>query len=266
KNGGLLAMFPAGEVAHLRWEERSITDPPWKTAAARLALRTQSAVVPLFFEGTNGLFFHLAGALPPCLPTLRPPPQVGKMRHRTVHLRIGNAIPYGVLNASGGAIRATEYLRSRTFFLSNRPRPTAPCLPYLSLTQPRAGSIDLSSSQRPLADEVAALPAHCEVAGNDQFSVFLTRARQIPRLLPEIGRSREIAFRQVGEGTGKQTDLDSFDEYYEHLFLWDKVESRLAGAYRLALTTGILERFGARGLYTSALFHYKPQFFDRLGP
>src|SRR5262249_21664316 len=61
EGGGLLAMFPAGEVAHLHWEERSITDPPWKTAAARLALRTQCAVVPAFFEGLKWFVFSPGG-------------------------------------------------------------------------------------------------------------------------------------------------------------------------------------------------------------
>jgi hypothetical protein len=76
---------------------------------------------------------------------------------------------------------------------------------------------------------------------NDDFSVFLAGSRQIPQLLLEIGRRREIAFRQVGEGTGRDTDLDHFDEHYQHLFLWNKADCRLAGAYRVALTTDVLE-------------------------
>jgi hypothetical protein len=48
--GGLLAMFPSGEVAHLRWEERSVTDPPWKTAAARLALENSLKNIEAFFR------------------------------------------------------------------------------------------------------------------------------------------------------------------------------------------------------------------------
>src|SRR5258708_4025106 len=128
------------------------------------------------------------------------------------------------------------------------------------------GPVGLPANQRSLSEEVAALPAYCELAGNNEFSVFLAGARQIPRLLLEIGRRREVAFRQVGEGTRKAADLDRFDEHYQHLFLWNKADGRLAGAYRLALTTDVLKQFGIRGLYTSTLFRYKPRFFDRLGP
>ena len=53
------------------------------------------------------------------------------------------------------------------------------------------------------------------------FQVWYADAFQIPMLLKEIGRLREIAFRNVGEGTGKTEDLDQFDSYYQHLFLWD---------------------------------------------
>jgi len=50
------------------------------------------------------------------------------------------------------------------------------------------------------------------------------------------------------------------------LFLWSKSDSRLAGAYRLAVTTDVLSRFGIDGLYTSTLFRFHPEFFRRIGP
>jgi hypothetical protein len=85
-------------------------------------------------------------------------------------------------------------------------------------------------------------------------------------MLAEIGRCRELAFRKVGEGTGKHAGLDRFDEHYQHLFLWNKTDSRLAGAYRLAATSDVLPRFGISGLYTSTLFRFHPHFFEHIGP
>src|SRR5271157_1068778 len=87
-----------------------------------------------------------------------------------------------------------------------------------------------------------------ELAGDKNYSVYLAPAPRIPRMLAEIGRCRELAFRKVGEGTGKHADLDRFDEYYRHLFLWNKTDRRLAGAYRLAVTSDVLPRFGIDGL------------------
>jgi putative hemolysin len=264
-NSGVLAIFPAGEVAHLQWIEHSITDPAWKPTAARLALKTQSPVVPVFFEGANSLSFHLAGTLHPHLRTISLIREFHKLRGRTIPVRIGQAIPANLLSSYGDPDRATEYLRSRTFFLSNRPRPAS--VHPLPTTQPaRVTTIDPPAPERLLAEEVAALPADCELSRSGDFSVFLASAPQIPRLLPEIGRRRELAFRLVGEGTGKEIDLDRFDNHYYHLFLWNRADSCLAGAYRLALTTEVLERFGIRGLYTSTLFRFHAEFFERLGP
>ena len=263
--GGLLALFPAGEVAHLCWDGHTVTDPPWKTAAARLALRTESTVVPVFFEGGNGLMFHLAGTLHPGFRTLSLPREFGKMRRRTVHLRIGSAIPYSVLHTCGDAVRATEYLRSRTFFLANRPWPAAHhARPDPAFT--RTGSTAAPADERSLAEEVAALPASCELARGDEFAVFCATSTQIPRLLSAIGERREEAFQRVGEGTGKGSDLDRFDRHYHHLFLWHKSDRRLAGAYRLAITTDVIREFGVRGLYTSTLFRFGRGFMERLGP
>jgi putative hemolysin len=262
---GLLAMFPAGEVAHLDWTEHSITDPPWKTTAARFALRAQCPVVPVFFEGANSLSFQLTGTIHPRLRTMSLAREFRKLRGRTIRVRIGSPIPHSVLKAYADPDRATEYLRSRTFFLSHRLSTARNAAQPVPDSQPPA--LDLGSLTRGLlSDEVAALPADCELIRNGEFTVYLASAVQIPRLLLEIGRRRELAFRLVGEGTGRQIDLDWFDDHYYHLFLWNRADGRLAGAYRLALTSEVLDRFGIRGLYTSTLFRYQPQFFERIGP
>ena len=129
---------------------------------------------------------------------------------------------------------ATEYLRSRTLFLANRPWPAVLPSP---LDTPK--SLPLASAygtEGLLSLETAALPADAELVRTDEFSVFVARAIEIPRLLKEIGCAREQAFRLVGEGTGKETDLDWFDEHYYHLFLWSRRDRCLAGAYRMTLT------------------------------
>lgn len=97
-----------------------------------------------------------------------------------------------------------------------------------------------------------------------EFAVYLAPAEEIPGILREIGRLREVTFRQVGEGTGKACDLDEFDAHYQHLFLWDKAAGAVAGAYRLAVCSNVLQRRGAAGLYTATLFHYGPEFLRRL--
>jgi hypothetical protein len=92
----------------------------------------------------------------------------------------------------------------------------------------------------------------------------VSAAPLIPHLLREIGRLREVSFRAVGEGTGEDIDLDRFDDYYLHIFLWDEKERRVAGAYRLGRCDMIMRRHGAKGLYTSTLFKFRKPFLQHL--
>ena len=77
---------------------------------------------------------------------------------------------------------------------------------------------------------------------------------------------RELTFRAVGEGSGKCADIDVFDTYYLHLFVWDAQANAIVGAYRLGLVDEILARYGKRGLYTHSLFKYGPRMLDALKP
>jgi len=265
-SGGLLVLFPAGEVAHLDWRERSVTDGPWKPAAARLALRAACPVVPVFFDGANSVSFQVAGAVHPGLRTIGLAREFHKLRGKTVRLRVGNPIPHASIAGSASPEMATAYLRSRTFLLANRSAPS-PGLPSVKCAgRTRPCPVAPPAEERLLSEDVAALPRECELTGNAEFAVLLAPARAIPRLLGEIGRAREVAFRAAGEGSGKRADLDRFDAYYQHLVLWSKTDRRLAGAYRLAITTDVLPRLGTGGLYTSTLFRFKPGFFERIGP
>ena len=117
-----------------------------------------------------------------------------------------------------------------------------------------------------LESEVSKLAPERSLVQNEDFTVLIAKADEIPNVLHEIGRLRELTFRQVGEGTGKSIDLDRFDDYYWHLFVWNRHASEVAGAYRLGPSSEILPRFGPNGFYTSELFQWKQSFLDRISP
>jgi putative hemolysin len=114
--------------------------------------------------------------------------------------------------------------------------------------------------------EIEQLPAEQCLAKNGAQSVWQATAQQIPLVIEEIGRLRELSFRAANEGTGKPQDLDRFDAYYQHLFIWNAKAAEIVGAYRVGATDRILERHGRRGLYSSTLFDSRMEFFRRLGP
>ena len=61
RGGGMLGIFPAGEVAHLHLRKGCITDPEWNEGIARLVRLTRASVLPVYFEGSNGPLFQLLG-------------------------------------------------------------------------------------------------------------------------------------------------------------------------------------------------------------
>ncbi len=255
--GGLLVMFPAGEVSHLNWGEMPVADPKWNTASARLALKVGCPTLPLFFNGANSMPFQMLGTIHPQLRTLNLARELVKKRNHSINVRVGTPISANALRAYADAESATSYLRARTYLLLNRSVPEGK--PSPNSAQP----VVSKSSSNVLEREVADLEVlH---AGNG-FRVLLAGAKEIPNVLREIGRCRELTYREIGEGTGNSIDLDEFDSYYQHMFLWHDADRRVAGAYRLAATQDVLFSRGVKGLYTNTLFHYNPAFFERIGP
>ena len=268
EGGGMLAIFPAGEVSHWQMAQAEVTDPRWSDVAARLVGKTGAAALPVFFCGGNSLGFHVVGLLHPRLRTLLLLEEFLQQAGKKVTVRVGNVIPADSLASFGSEKEAIEYLRWRTYLLGQRGR-TQVRLPAAvrSVWQRRESApIAPALPTELLACDREALPAERCLAQNGEWAVYAAQAAEVPHLLEEIGRLRELTFRQAGEGTGKRSDLDRFDRYYWHLFLWNHARNELVGAYRAANTAEVLEREGLRGLYTATLFRYDQRFFASIGP
>jgi putative hemolysin len=263
--GGLLVVFPAGEVSHLHLSGRTIADSPWNENLAGIVRHSGAAVLPVFFAGANSPLFQLAGLLHPRLRTALLPRELLNKRQRRIPVRIGNPIANRKLSAIGNDAELVAYLRLRTYLLASR----APCSEAKVCAPPTTGILEPLAAAQPLellAAEVEALPPAQVLAESGPLVALQADARQIPYLLLEIGRLRELTFRQVGEGSGRQIDIDRFDAHYTHLFLWNRETLEVVGAYRLGRTDEIRARSGVAGLYSHTLFAYSEELLDRLGP
>lgn len=116
-----------------------------------------------------------------------------------------------------------------------------------------------------LKQDVDALDASERLLALGGYAVYCATAQQLPNVLREIGRLRELAFRAVGQGTGKALDLDRYDPNYHHLFVWSESSGEIVGAYRLAFTHELIASRGVTALYTHSLFEFDALLFDRLG-
>jgi putative hemolysin len=268
-NGGMLATFPAGEVSHIRVRHFDIADPEWNVIAARFARKTGAAVLPVYFPGCNSAMFQTLGLLHPQLRTARLINEFLQQTDKKIEVRIGSLVPARAIRDIASDREAADYLRWRTYILSQRgERRRKPILPAIRINSVPAAHEAVAP---PLSPELLLADVERLGAGNclhetPEFVAYLAEAAEIPSLLQEIGRLREITFREVGEGTGRAIDLDGFDQHYKHILLWSKTRRELVGAYRLGTTTEILPRQGVRGFYTNTLFRFQPELFDQLGP
>jgi putative hemolysin len=271
RNGGMLGVFPAGEVAHWRSDKRSVTDPAWNSSIARLARATGATLVPAYFHGRNGALFQAAGFVHPRLRTALLPYELLNKRNATIEMCVGNPISWSKAKEMETDEAITEHVRRRTYALAARTERRRSATAFLSRRRdasPHRGlePIAPAGPRGPIVAEIEALPAAATLAESGEFAVHCADSSAIPHVLRELGRLREVTFRAVGEGSGKALDIDAFDAHYRHLFIWNRAENEIVGAYRFGATDEIVCQFGKRGLYTNSLFEYGESFLERIGP
>jgi hypothetical protein len=181
-------------------------------------------------------------------------------------VRIGNPISAKRLAHFGGYREIMDFLRLRTYILKSRNvADKTVFLPDTRKAHTGEPIVEPESVEK-LEEELNDLPPEAVLLEHDPFLVYAAKAAQIPHVLLELGRLREITFRAVGEGTGEPRDLDKFDSLYWHLFIWNRNEREIVGAYRLGLTDEILPVHGKAGLYTTTLFRIKSKVLNKLNP
>ena len=256
QQGGCVAIFPAGEVAHIAADGGGVVDSPWRHTAAELASRAGAAVLPVHFAGANSWLFQAAGRIHPLLRTALLPHELNAKRGSRVTVRVGRPVAAPELAAAGDVLARTVRLRGAVDSLAHiqrTPQTKHPVQAVAARGAAEAIAADIDALGTPLLESGA-------------YRVYCATATELPAVLPEIGRLREIAFRAVGEGTGRASDLDAFDDTYRHLFVWHHERQEIAGAYRLGATDEILATNGVAGLYTRTLFDYGEALMAQLGP
>jgi putative hemolysin len=258
--GGALAVFPAGEVAHARGAGGRLVDQPWMDSIARLALRTGAAVVPMRFDGGNSRLFSTLGRVHPRLRTALLVRELLKQRRRTIPVRIGRPIPASRLTALATPSAITAFMRLRCESLADD-RDAG-----VSVRRPTPLPIAAAESSDVIRREIESLPPSSVLGSTGSMTVCIAGAEEIPHALLEIGRLRETAFRAAGEGSGLARDLDEFDARYLHLIVWNQAASEIVGAYRVGRTDCLAPESGVDGLYTRTLFRYDARLLSELGP
>lgn len=258
RNEGAILIFPAGMVASYEASNRRIQDRPWNRLVGQLLKRYECTCVPIHVGGQNSDYFYRAGLIHPRLRTALLPRQLANKQGFNLPLTIGKAVPAAELRLLQSPTAVTEYLRVTTDALARQEN------------EKLAGSAQNSHqlAQAEVSQEL--LKAIEDVKGfrlieHEEFDVYCAPFENLGAIMEQIAIAREITFRSVGEGTGLAKDSDEFDPNYLHLFLWDKHEQCIAGAYRVGLVDEIVAKHGVKGLYSRSLYRYDQAFIYKLG-
>lgn len=266
RSGHPLGIFPAGEVSTHK-EGRLLVDRPWEEAAMKLIKKAEVPVVPIYFHAKNSKMFYRMAKVSGSLRTAKLPSEMLTQKERKIIVRIGNPISVKDQEEIESLRVYSNFLRRKTYMLSNAfqkkkflenipksfklPKPPKKIVGPISVEEMEKEIEFLRETDRRLL-----------ISKN--YEVFLSLEENMPHVVQEIGRLREITFREVGEGTNQSIDLDKFDSYYHHMFLWDNEEKKIVGAYRMGLGSEIFPRYGIDGFYLQNLFRFEPELYKMM--
>ena len=260
KEGKPLGIFPAGEVSTYK-DGKLKVDKPWEQGAVRLIKKAEVPVIPIYFHAKNSRLFYILSKISDTLRTAKLPSEVISQEGKVIKVRIGKPIYVKDQQEYKDMNSFYEFIRKKTYMLANPFEKKSKLLSTenIKIKKP-AKKITAQRNVESFIKEVDALRENNgRLLESKNYEVFFANAKQIPNLLHEIGRLREITFRDVGEGTNKSIDLDKYDKYYYHMFLWDRDANCLAGAYRMGLGKEIFKKYGINGFYVQTLFRIEPE-------
>ncbi len=249
QHAGVLIFFPAGEVS--RPTRTGIRDKKWHPGFIKLAGKFRAPLLPVNIHARNSLLFYASTLLAPNLSMLLLMQQMFRRRHSRLPVKIGQQIGWSHwFSPTLSPREMAEQCRQHVLRLGKG-------LPGRFKTE---SAIARPEDRATLKRELAQAESLGTTADGKTIYLWQRNGQEEAPILRELGRLREIAFRAVGEGSGKRRDTDSFDDDYLHLILWDDEDLEIVGAYRF-IPTAMRE---PEALYSYSLFHYDDKMRDIL--
>lgn len=266
--GGLLGIFPNGESIDQKPLMASYPQQQWNPDIAHLISLTKATVVPIYFHGRSNFMYRLAGFLSAGLRKQLVAHEFLSEKGKKIDIRIGNKIPPNrIAEFKDDYEGINKYIQSKIYLLSlhfinqkfiNIAQIPMPDFWFTNHIENQK-EIILPVAKELIMKEINALPAAATLVDADPFCILSIQKSHAPNLMREIGRLREITFRAVGEGSGKDCDIDEFDEFYTQLVLWDKKNAQVAGGYRIGALDKILKEKGKNGIYIATIFNIEEE-------
>ncbi|MDT0583561.1 lysophospholipid acyltransferase family protein [Brumicola blandensis] len=258
---GALLIFPAGKVSYYQKAKAGISEHTWNKLVGRLVSIDQCQYVPVFVNGFNSPAFYRIEKLYFKLRMLFLGRELLNKTGATIQVSCGNAIKEKQISRDLNYEQKAKLCRALSYAQDNRWRYEWPA-DKITEQLPIIEEID----KHQLLTELQALPSDQLLLTNKGYSVYYGYQSQLPLIVQEIARLREIVFRMHNEGSGQPLDTDHYDATYTHLFIIDNEQQKIVGAYRMGLSDKLMEKDGIAGLYLHKMFKFKSSFANQQGP
>jgi putative hemolysin len=246
---GAVIFFPSAEVS--RFGFNGVNEAPWQKGAYHFSKRANCPVLPVFIKGFNSPLFYALSSINKNFSYLLLPSELFGKRNRSIEIVAGDHISSETLGHADQA-NAMKLLKKHTYRIGQGRK-------GIFKTQTNIIHPVSKSDLKKEADSLEAIGTT-----TDGKKIFVAHKNSIPRIMKEISRLREATFRAVGEGTGKNMDYDKYDNYYDHIILWDDALMEVVGSYRVCRTSQFAGPSGSEALYNSTLFRFKEDFNEML--
>ena len=259
-NNGALLVFPAGRVSYYQADKKAISEHTWNKIVGRLVSINNCQYLPVFVNGSNSKWFYRLGRVYYRIRLLLLARELLNKTGASIGLNAGYAVKQKLINGDNFQAKA-DVCRGLSYSQQAHWRYEWPANTHLQM-KPLLRPVDSTL----IFKEVAALPSKQKLLSMKGYSVYFGYQAQLPNVVTEIARLRELVFRQHNEGSGEAIDTDHFDATYTQLFIVEDASSRIMGAYRMGLTDKLIEKDGLEGLYLHKMFNFDPEFVNRTSP
>jgi len=230
-------------------------DGEWQTPIIRFVKNAEVPVVPLYFNEDSLVYYKALSNIHPLLKAIQLPKSVLNLKNdNPIKIKIGTPISVKDQKVFEKPHDFGRFLRAKTFALGNSLDVDSFYIKYDVMTKKKEDKIVTAVAVEEIKFEIERLSQNYLIYEMNDYKVMFAPAYMMTNVLHEIGRLREITFREVGEGTNKSIDLDQYDVYYHHLIIWDEKNSSIVGAYRIGFGRDIIAMYGIKGFYTRSLF------------
>ena len=262
RDGIPVGLFPAGQAATFRWRDFSLSERRWPLAMIKMIMKARVPVIPVFFDTCRIRFYPFFSLVSQDMRNRLLVTALSRLSGSNLTVRIGRPVSVKEQKKIHDPRDFGRYLRMRTLSLG------VPAIGGQSAGSSVSGTFLPPVAEPPPAEKILEEinkigNVYCLFSFQD-YKVFCVPTPEIPAIMQELGRLRELTYRAVGEGTGHPADTDEFDRHYHQLFIWNDIEKEIIGGYRVGFGHDIMKTRGIGGFYISTLFHINRRFIPVL--